>query len=241
MSINNLRVTENFATMSGMSGTQPNRDAGEISTMLISLIAAIVLVVALASFGAWAFASRQDYKNNSDAKAAVAVAAAKRQTQATDAELYAEAAKSPLTSFVGPSQFGSVTVKYPKTWSVYTVENSTSQVPVNDYFHPTVVPDVTNADSAYALRVEILSQSYDSVLKEYASSATSGKVTIKPYALAKVPAVVGSRVDGQLSQTKQGSVIIVPLRNLTLKISTESNNFLPDFNNIILPNISFSP
>jgi len=209
--------------------------------MLISLVVSIVLLIGFISFGVWAFMGRQDYKNNSDAKVAVAVAAAKRQTQATDAALYAEAAKSPFTTYTGPAQYGSVKVTYPKTWSAYAVENSNSSTPVNDYFHPAVVPDAAEKDNAYALRLQVTNTSYDQVLKQYQSSVQTGKVTIKPYSLPNVSSVVGSRVDGQITNTKQGSVIVLPLRNLTLEIWTESNTFLPDFNNTILKNLSFSP
>jgi hypothetical protein len=53
--------------------------------------------------------------------------------------------------------------------------------------------------------------------------------------------VTGVRVDGQIADNIQGSMIILPLRDKTQEIWTESNSFLPDFNNNILPNLTFSP
>lgn len=218
-----------------------HRQGGYVSGMLVSLIVFILLFIGAASFGVWAFLGRQDYKNNSDQKAAIAAAESKKVTEEAEAVKYAEAAKNPLKSYVGPSQFGAVTLQYPKTWSGYIVEANQGATPVNDYFHPNVVPNVNNDTNAFALRVEVLSQSYDRALEQYKSNITSGKVTSAPYALPKVPTVVGTRIEGQIEQNKKGVIVVLPLRNMTLRISTESVDFVADFNNIILSNLSFSP
>ena len=231
-----LRASATSATMSGMG---MNRQGGYIDSLLIPLILAVVLLLGAVLFGGWAFSTRQGYKNHSDQKAEKAAAAAVAATQITDAAKYAEEAKNPLKTFVGPSQYGSITMQYPKVWSGYVIENNST--PLNAYFQPDVVPDVSDQSSAYALRIQVISQSYAGQLQAYSGLVQSKKVTVAPYTLPKVPSVVGSRVDGQISSTNQGSIIILPLRNLTLQISTESQTFEPDFNNIILPNLSFSP
>ncbi len=66
-------------------------------------------------------------------------------------------------------------------------------------------------------------------------------MTIKPYAFPSVPDVIGSRVDGQITQNKQGTMILVPLRDKTLEVSTESGQYQKDFETYILPNFTFSP
>lgn len=212
-----------------------------MSGVLLSLVIFVLLFAGAAGFGMWAFLSRQDYKNNSDQKSAVAATAATQNAQAADAKQYAEQEKNPLKSYVGPSQYGSVTIKYPKTWSAYVIEDGSDNQPVNDYFQPNVVPNVNTQTNAYALRLQIIGQPYDQVLAQFNSSVQAGKLVVKPYALPKVPSVTGSRLDGQLTQTKQGSMVILPLRNVTLELSTEAATYEPDFNNIILANLSFSP
>jgi hypothetical protein len=226
--------------MSGMSASEQASERGYINALLIPLILAALLLVGAASFGAWAFSSRQDYKLHSDQKAAVASAAAVKAAQADDATKYAEEAKNPLKTWVGPSQFGSISVKYPKTWSSYVVLGGSS-APVNGFFQPDVVPDANDPGNSFALRVQVVSQAYSQQLAQYNSSTIQQKVTVHAYSLPKVPSVIGSRVDGQISGNKQGSIIILPLRNLTLEIWTESGDYENDFNNIILPNMSFSP
>ncbi len=218
-----------------------NRQAGFVSGALTSLIVTIVLLLGAIGFGAWAYMSRQDYKTNSDKKALKAADARQTETEKKDAAKYAEEAKNPLTSHKAPDQFGGVTVQYPKTWSAYVIETTQGNEVVDDYFHPGAVPGVQSKDAAYALRIQIVNQAYDRVVKSYENSVTTQKLAASVYALPKVPTVVGTRFDGEVVQNKQGSLIVLPVRNMTLKIWTEAPSFLADFNNIILPNLTFSP
>ncbi|HET7641346.1 MAG TPA: hypothetical protein VFK47_21735, partial [Ktedonobacteraceae bacterium] len=214
---------------------------GGMNILLLPVILLTVFFLTAVGFGLWAFTSRQDFKDNSDKKVAAAVAKAQSDTQAADAAQYAEQSKQPLDTYIGPSAFGNITVKYPKTWSAYVIENDKAASPVNAYFHPNFVPDPTNRTNAFALRVQLVTQSYDSVINGYTSQVQSKQVTIAPYKLAKVPSVVGSRIEGQIQPTKQGTMIVLPLRNMTLEIWTESNSFVADLDNNILPNLSFQP
>ncbi len=51
----------------------------------------------------------------------------------------------------------------------------------------------------------------------------------------------GTRLDGLLEPDREGSMVIFPLRDKTLKISTESKEFEDDFNNIVLQRLTFVP
>ncbi len=215
-------------------------ERGSSTTLVISLISVSVLFVTALSFGIWAFIGKQDYKTNSDKKVTTAVESNTKTVQAEDAAKYAEAAKSPLKTYTGPEAYGSVQIKYPKTWSAYVISDS-SRTPLDLYAHPDVVPSVTDTDSLFALRVEVLSSSYSDTVARYKSLQKSGKVTVQPYALTKNPDQAGVRITGQIRTNVDGVMIILPLRDKALEISTESNKYLKDFDNIILPNASFSP
>ncbi len=230
-----MRREINFDTMSSMKTT---REQGSINLLLIPLILASVFLIAALSFGVWAFNGRQDYKNHSDRKVAAAVAVAVTNTQASDAVRAAEAAKSPFKTYVGPEAYGSVTLQYPKTWSAYIVNGGNS--PLNAWFHPDYVPSV-DSSAAFSLRVSVVTSSYSSILAGYTNLVQNKKLTATPYSLPKVPSVSGMRLDGQLTASKRGSIVILPLRNVTLEIWTESNDFMSDYNNTILSNITFSP
>lgn len=221
-----------------MSSMKMRAESGNINVLLIPFILVILFFFGAAGFGVWAFMGRQDYKNNVNQKISVAVAAANQSlTNQLNAQ-FAQEEKNPLQTYVGPQAFGTLNIQYPKTWSAYIAEQDTSGNPINGYFYPSVVPDVSNQNNSYALRVEVLEQSYDSILQTFNSQTG---ISVSPYALPKVPNVVGVQITGAIEPNKQGTMIILPLRNQTLEIWTEANNFQSDFNNIILPNFTFSP
>lgn len=211
--------------------------------LLIPVVLLGVLFIAAAIFGVWAFGGRQDYKDNVAAKVADAVAKNTKSIQAKDAADYAEAAKNPLKTFVGPADYGSVTVQYPKTWSAYA-DTSSSGTPLDAYFHTDYVPSAADKQT-YNLRVQVVARSYSTVMNAYTSRIKEGTVKAAPYTLPKVPNVAGTRLTGAVFSTNtaapQGTIILVPLRSTTLEIWTESNDFLPDFDGIILQNMTFAP
>lgn len=214
---------------------------GVLNVLLIPVIVLVLFLAGTGVFAIWAYMGRQDYKNNVDQKIAAAVSSAKQDQQKADAATYAEEAKLPFDTYIGPAAFGNITVKYPKTWSAYVAEADTSSTPLDGYFQPSVVPSTQDQNSSFALRMQLVQSSYDTIMAQYNGLVQSKQVTVAPYTLAKVPSVVGSRVEGQIKPNKQGIMIILPLRNLTLEIWTESNSFKADLDNNILPNLSFTP
>jgi hypothetical protein len=215
-------------------------ERGAVSALLVSVVLISILFIIAASFAVWAFGGRQDYKNNVDSKVATAVIANTKTVQTKDALDYAEAAKSPLKTYVGPDAYGSVHISYPKTWSAY-LGTSSPTTPLDAYFNPDVVPATDDQTSTYALRVQVVQSTYDKEVASYSDSIQKGQATAKPFSLSKVPSVVGTRVDGQIDTDTQGSIVLLPLRDKTLEIWTENSSEVADFNTYILPNITFSP
>lgn len=215
--------------------------AGDINPLLIPLILLVLLFGGTAYFGYWAYMQRQDYKNNSDAKVAAAVSDAKKAEDVVKDQAFAEAEKNPLTTYKGPSDYGTVQVLFPKTWSVYV--GSRSIEPLDAFFNPQVVPDSQDPASVFALRIQVLNQAYSDVVRNLDSYVKNGQITMAPYSFPKVPSVVGVRTDGLIQPGKKnnGSMVIMPLRDKTLEIWTEDQQFEDDFNNIILQNFTFEP
>ena len=208
---------------------------------LLLFVIFLMLFVFSAAFAVWAYQGRQDYKNNVDQKVALAVNAAKKQQNATDSKNFTEAEKQPLRAYKGPEAYGSLLINYPKTWSAYVDDTGNNQTPVNGYFHPATVPSTSNQDAVFALRVQVVAQAYSEVVAQLTNQNSQQKFTVAPYSAPKVPKVVGIRIDGQLSETKTGSMVVLPLRDKTLELSTESQDFESDFNTYILPNFTFIP
>jgi len=186
---------------------------------------------------------RQDYKQNSDKKVAAAVEIAKKQTETAKDNEFLEKEKYPLRHYTGPSAYGSVDIQYPKTWSAYVTESGNGSTPISGYFHPSFIPSTQQGQSSnsFALRLEVASTSYDQALKQFDGNIKQGKIKVSPYKAPKVQSVLGARLDGEIVTGKQGSMVLIPLRDKTLKIWTEATNFRGDFDNIIMANIVFVP
>jgi type II secretory pathway pseudopilin PulG len=135
-----------------------DNQAGSISVVVAIL--STLLLIAVSVFAFWVYGQMQDYKLHSDQKAAAAVSAAKTAQAAELKKQYDQEAKNPYKTYQGSPTYGSISFKYPKTWSAYIDETSPSQ-PINGYLHPDIVPGTTGL-TAYALRVELVSASYTS-------------------------------------------------------------------------------
>ena len=89
--------------------------------------------MAALAFGFWAFQSRQDYKNNVDQKVALAVTAAQKQQQETDAKKEAEDFFKRLQKYAFAEQASTSTLptpackQQPPLKAIYGGESSTYQ------------------------------------------------------------------------------------------------------------------
>lgn len=233
-----------------VSGQPPNLSGlsnnGPAWGWIITVIMLVLVLLGVAGFGFWAFAQMQDYKNNSDQKAAAAVEVAKKKTTEENNVRFAEELKNPLKTYIGPASYGAVNIQYPKTWSAYVSANAGGEAVLDGYFHPDIVPALTESQGdgarpAIALRVQILNSSYDQVVESRAQGSEEGAIVAVPYALPKMPNQIGTKFTGKLSEELNGTEIVIPLRDKTLVITTDTEQYLPDFNTYILPNLSFEP
>lgn len=211
---------------------------------IITTVSLVLALIGVTVFGVWAFSGRQDYKNNADKKVAAAAEVAKKQQIDVDNKRFAEELKNPLKTYTGPDAYGSVSIQYPKTWSGYvTVSSSTSGALVDGVFHPDIIPGFTSSNGrpALALRLQIINQDYSSVINKYTSSVQRGVLTATPYALPKMPEQVGTKFTGQLAENLTGTEVVIPLRDKTLVLGTDTDQYLADFNTYILPNVTFVP
>jgi len=228
---------------SGGAGFQPPSNK---SPIIIAVLA--VLFIAAAGFCFWSFSGRQDYKNNVDAKVATAVTAAQKAEDAKQQQVYNDQLKKPYKTYSGSTTFGSVNFNYPLTYSAYVDTTSSSQ-PIEGYFQPGVVPGL-QSNAAFALRVELVDTAYSQVINQFSSDIQQGKVTAAAYVPPKMKSVsnvqTGTLINGPITQDQNGNgqtgaMLIIPVRDKTLQIYTESSDYLSDFNNIVLPSLTFVP
>lgn len=219
---------------------------GGIALVLSDIILIIALVGAV-GFGWWAFQQRQDYKNRFDEKVKEETVKAQASQKTQLEQEFAEREKSPNKTFNGSPTYGSITFDYPKTWSGY-VDQSNTSIPINGYFYPDVVPSVnrgSGAPTAFSLRIEVISSDYAQTVKQFDSLLQQGKLTAAAYIPPKMDGAAnvqtGMRFDGEIEQGISGSMVIIKVRDKTLKISTQSPRYLSDFNNSVLKTLTFAP
>lgn len=214
-----------------------SRQEGSINILLIPLILAVLFFFLTLGFGLWAYASRQDFKNNVDAKIATAVSVAQKETATQKDNEFIEREKQPMKEYKGPASAGTISIKYPKTWSAYIDEADSK---VDGYFYPNFVPGL-DTNTAYALRVQVSDKPYSEELRTFESGVKQGKTKAAPYKPVNVENIVGTQLTGDIGGQKTGTLILLPLRDKTIKIWTEADQFNNDFVNNILPNFKFVP
>jgi cytoskeletal protein RodZ len=218
----------------------PGQNKHNVPWLWISLVLTVLLLLGAVGAGVWAYQSRQDYKLNTDKKVDAAVKVAEQKTATAKDKEFVEEEKKPLKSYKGPATYGSLDIMYPKTWSAFISQSNPSSPFVDGYLHPNFVPGLQSG-TAFALRIQVTNQQYSNEIRQFENKIKNGKVTIKPYKAPKVPDVLGSRVDGEINAGQKDSMVLFPVRDKTLKIWTESDQFDGDLENIILANLSFVP
>jgi hypothetical protein len=224
-----------------MSIMKVQGQTGAINILLIPFILSLLLLGGALAFGYWAYGERSDYKDNVNAKIDEALVVARQQISTKKDTEFAEKEKQPYKTYTGPSAYGSIRIDYPKTWSSYVADNGDGDPFVNGYFYPNTVPNVATDNQTFALRLEVTQQSYDQIMANYQSQIEDGKVSVSAFKAAKVPNVIGSRLDGAVEDEMNGVMILLPMRDKTLKLWTNSTQFKSDFETHILPNFTFSP
>lgn len=206
------------------------------SLVPVVVILAILLVLSLA-FGGWAFVNYLDHKNNTDAKIKEAAAVAvEENTNKLNAE-FEERQKRLHNTYKAPSIFADASLKYPRDWSQYLIENEGSTIELDTTFHPVVVRSKDSGEHAYALRMTLEKNQYGDLVEDFQNAVEDGEVKTKPI---KKEGVNGIRLEGQIVKDHKGAMVMFPIRDKTLKVWTESNDYLDVFNEAV-KSLSFTP
>jgi hypothetical protein len=218
-----------------MSMNKHNREMGSINPLLISSIILGLLTAGFAGGFLWAYGNYIDQRDNTTTKVEAAVTDAKKQQATVDETQYLEKEKQPYLQLAGPDDLGRVSISYPKTWSVYVAKSSSDGYEA--YLNSGTVPMVALAQP-YAARVTVVNQAYDKVVTSFASLVKKGDLKSSP---VSVNSFNGVRLDGKFSTTRSGSTVIFKVRDKALTVSTDSDSFKSDFDNIIVKSLDFNP
>lgn len=205
------------------------KELGMSLPMVLVVVGFSLAIVAFASFGVWAYMQYSQQKTNVDGKISQAVAAAEKAQAEEDEAKFIEREKQPNIEFAGPSDYGSLSFKYPKTWSVYVANDAKEGGDYEAYLNPRLVPPVDDA-TRFALRVTIREENYSTVIEEYQDSVSDG--SLKSTTI-KFGDETGTRLDGKISDDIRGAVVLFKIRDKTAVLQTDADTFKTDFDALV--------
>lgn len=216
-----------------------NKQVGAINVLIIPMIVLVLFVIALSFSTGWFYLKYNDYYRNSQSKINEAVTQATQEQKILLEADFQEQFKKPYKNYTAPATASSISITFPKTWSAYVVEKQASSgASLDGYMHPNFIPDTKNKNNKFALRFTLETKTYASQVEDYQKIIEKGEAKSKSY---KINGVKGVWIEGLIETDTYDYMVMLPVRDKTLKIWTEGNTQLKDFTDIILSNLSFSP
>lgn len=215
----------------------PKKSNDFIKTVAIVLLG----LVALTFIGLfiWVLLQYNEINDDVNSKISTAVAEAKEEQAMELEKEFAEREKDPYRTFSGPVDYGELTFKYPKTWSVYVAADAANGGDFSAYMNPIQVDPVSNKATINALRVTIRDKDFESVAAEY-QKAMDKKDSGLSMETITVGGTVANKYSGKIPNTEfNGFIVIIKIRDKTAILQTDSVLFEADFNKV-LETISFN-
>jgi len=196
--------------------------------LVILILVSIIAVVFIGLF-IWKYLEWDDLKTDVDTQIdeAVAIAVAENSTK-LEAE-FVEREKYPYKTFAGPADYGSLSFEYPKTWNLYIGRDASNGGDYEAYLNPGEVLPVSN-NTINALRVTILNQAYDTIVRNYDSSVKNGQLSVVS---RNIGSTVGNVYTGEFSGGIHGVAALFKLRDKTVVLRTDAPLFSEEFYKIL--------
>lgn len=206
--------------------------AGVIPIAGLGLLVAVLLGIVIVLF-----VQLDEAKDEREQYAAEVVTNKEADIKAELQAEFDEKEKDPFEDFETDPVLGDVKFRYPKTWSVSMLQDPASDPQIDAYFHPNAIR-VDAADTrSYALRVQLVLEPYSEVVEGFSSDIEEGLLKTKAVTFNGVE---GIRLDGQLDEVDRGAKVVLPFRDKTIMVWTESRDFLNDFEKV-MGSFSFNP
>ena len=197
--------------------------------VVITIVLLSLLMVAFAGLAVWAYMNYVDQRDRVNLKIDAAVAIAEKDLGDKLEADFLEREKEPNRDFAGPSDYGTLSFKYPKTWSLYVASDASQGDGYEAYLNPGLVPAVSE-DERFALRVNIVNQKYEEAIEEYQGLVEDGALRTST---VKANGENGTRLDGNFTENIRGAAVLFRIRDKTAILRTDADTFKPDFEKII--------
>lgn len=198
----------------------------------IILIAVCVIAAVAIVFAVIFLMKYNELQNNYESSKKLEVATEVKKQEDIDKAKFEEQEKLPNTSFTGPSDYGSISFEYPKTWSVYVDSDGTNNSDYKAYFKPAWVDPVSDSASRYALRFQILNRQYTTVQSDYESKVKNGEMTSSVFN-ADNNKMTGIKYEGKIDEGIQGIVVLVKVNDKTAIFQMDAEVYRNDFEKLI--------
>ena len=209
-------------------------NAGKVAN-LIKIIAIVILSMTTLTFVGlfiWMMVQYNDVSTDVNAQIKTAVDAAKMEQALEDEAEFAEREKDPYRDFAGPADYGQLSFKYPKTWSVYIASDASKGGDYEAYLNPIEVNPVS-ANTINALRVTIRDKAFDDVVQEYQRFMENRDANLSVESVT-VAGTTANRYTGTIPNTElNGVIVIFKIRDKTAILQTDSMLFVEDFNTLL--------
>lgn len=194
------------------------------------MILLVLVIIGLAAVAGIYFSRYTVLQREYDSQLAQEVEEARAEQKQQDEAEFTERQKEPFRSYTAPPILGDIVISFPKNWSLHVIEAEASSTALDLTMHPEAIKENRNVQAPYALRVTLERELYSEVLGSY-SSAVTGE-TLNAQAI-EISGITGTRLNGEIRNGVEGALVLLPLRDKTLSIWTESDRFISDFNKII--------
>lgn len=196
--------------------------------VLVSVFAATTLI--LGGVSIWLYGRNQQISSDVDSQIKIKVNEAVTAKQNEMQEKFANENLRTVDQYKGPTDLGGVSLSYPRDWSVYvnTDLNSGNNNKYEVYFNPGEVPKVSDRQQ-FALRVTIENKDYDTVMDGYQSKINNGDLTSSS---ESANGKQGTRLAGNFSQDIRGYAVVYKIRDKTLTVRTDAEDFKAAFDQI---------
>lgn len=195
--------------------------------LIETIVLVIVSIVAMVFIGLfiWKYLEWDSVKTDVDGQvdAAVAMAVAENTTKLENE--FVEREKYPYKSFMGPTDYGSLSFEYPKTWNIYVAKDASNGGDYEAYLNPGEVQPVSPT-TINALRVIIRDQAFDNVVRTYDGLVRTGRVTVVSRNIGSTMANVYT---GELPNNIIGTIAIFKLRDKTVMLQTDAAIFTDEY------------
>ncbi|MFI5240329.1 MAG: hypothetical protein ACHQUB_01300 [Candidatus Saccharimonadia bacterium] len=204
----------------------------EVNIFLISSIFLGVMVVVVAIIAIVIFGNERHVQSQLSIASQTYIAQGKATQLKTDQQNALIAGETPFRDYVAPELYGGFDIKFPKDWNAYVIEDDSQLNQVVLYLNPSFVTlsGQNPATNSYAFRAVLINERSTTVIANLVGIAKTNGVTNKS---VTVSGIASTWYDGKFDQFHNGVLVLVPVRDKTLELITDTHDYLTEFNQIL--------